>query len=184
MKIFIAAYIIAFGDFVTSETLVREAGEVRKDEIIDFNSNRSNIISGIRNVILAIISPLPPMSGPLWAGVTATISMRYRDGRKAMDSLIGGMGTFRIATFISVILIPVVSLMKPIFPIAIALTLLIQGFICARLAMEYCKTDTDRGIAGIMAVILFARGAAWGLVSGIVLYLMLEGIKKKKSKEV
>ena len=180
----IVAYIIAFGDFVTSETLVKEASEVREDEKIDFDSNRSNIISGIRNAILAIIAPLPPLSGPLWAGVTATISIRYRDGRKAMDSLIGGMGTFRIATFVSVILIPVVSLMKPIFPIGIALTLLIQGFICTRLAMEYCKTDTDRGIAGIMAVILFAKGAAWGLASGIILYLLLEGFKKNENEEI
>ena len=101
-----------------------------------------------------------------------------------MDSLIGGMGTFRIATFISVILIPVVSLMKPIFPIGIALTLLIQGFICTRLAMEYCKTDTERGIAGITAAILFTKGAAWGLASGIILYLLLEGFKKDKDEEV
>lgn len=180
----IVTYIIAFGDFVTSETLVKEAAEVRDDEKIDFNSNRSNIISGIRNAVLAIIAPLPPLSGPLWAGVTATIAIRYRDGRKAMDSLIGGMGTFRIATFISVILIPVVYLMKPIFPIGISLALLIQGFICARLAMEYCKNDTDRGIAGIMAVILFARGAAWGLASGILLYLLLEGFKKNKNSEI
>lgn len=174
----VITYIIAFGDFVTSETLVREAAKYREDEIIDFDSNRSNIISGIRNLILGIFTPFPPFAGPLWAGMTATISLRYKDGRKAMDSLIGGMGTFRIATFISVITIPIVSFMKPIFPIAISITLLLQGYICASLAMEYCKTDIDKGIAGIMGVILFVKGAAWGLISGIFLYILLAGFKK------
>lgn len=171
-------YIIAFGDFVTSETLIKEAVEDRDDEKIDFDSNRSNVISGIRNTILAILAPFPPLSGPLWAGITATIALRYKDGRKAMDSLIGGMGTFRLATFISVILIPIVSIMKPVFPIGIALTLLTQGFICARLAMEFCKTDLDRGVAGFMAVILFTKGAAYGLIAGIILHLLLIGFKK------
>lgn len=178
----IVIYIIAFGDFVTSETLVKEVKECRDDEKIDFDANRSNLISGIRNSILAFIAPFPPLSGPLWAGATATIALRYKDGRKAMDSLIGGMGTFRLATFISVIIIPIVSIMKPIFPIGMAITLLTQGFICARLAMEYCKTDTDKGIAGFMAVILFTKGAAWGLISGILLHFILVGFKKENSK--
>ena len=35
-------YVIAFGDFVTSESLIEEAKAERDDEIIDFNSSRSN----------------------------------------------------------------------------------------------------------------------------------------------
>ena len=50
----IAVYIIAFGDFVSSEQLIRSAEEVRTDEHIDFNANRSNIISAIRNIIQAL----------------------------------------------------------------------------------------------------------------------------------
>ncbi|OJT74545.1 hypothetical protein BM530_14965, partial [Clostridioides difficile] len=44
-------YIIAFGDFITGENLVLSESENRKDEYIDFNSNRSNVISGIRNIL-------------------------------------------------------------------------------------------------------------------------------------
>lgn len=55
---------------------------------------------------------------------------------------------------------------------------LTQGFICARLAMEFCKTDLDRGVAGFMAVILFTKGAAYGLIAGIILHLLLIGFKK------
>lgn len=89
----IMVYIIAFGDFVTGEALIKEADEIRKDEKIDFNSNRSNLISGFRNVVMAFITPYVPLCGPLWAAVTAAVSQRYKEGREAMDSIFGGVGT-------------------------------------------------------------------------------------------
>ena len=61
----IVVYIIAFGDFVTSEELLRSADEVRQDEKIDFNANRSNVISGIRNVAMALCCPYTQTCGPL-----------------------------------------------------------------------------------------------------------------------
>lgn len=114
-------YVLAFGDFVTSETLVKEAQESRNDEHIDFNSSRSNLINGLRNSILGIFAPFPPLAGPLWVGMTVSVAMRYREGEKAMKSLIGGMSSFRMATFLSVILIPIVSFMKPIMEVGSAL---------------------------------------------------------------
>ena len=45
----LVCYVIAFGDFVTTETLVSEARQARDDEYIDFNSSRSNLVSGLRN---------------------------------------------------------------------------------------------------------------------------------------
>ena len=174
----IMAYIIAFGDFVTSEALITEADKVRTDEKIDFNSNRSNLISGIRNIIMALVAPFVPMCGPLWAAVTAAVATRYKEGRAAMDSIFGGVGTFRFVTFIAVALIPVVSLVQPVLPVALSLTLLVQGYVCTRLAMKLCITDADRGIAGVMAAILATRGAAWGLGIGIILYILIVGFKK------
>ncbi|HBV67562.1 MAG TPA: hypothetical protein DEF04_04800 [Clostridiales bacterium] len=173
-------YVLAFGDFVTSETLIKEAQTSRKDEHIDFNSSRSNLISGIRNLILGIIAPFPPLAGPLWVGMTVSVSMRYKEGKKAMKSLIGGMSTFRIATFLSVILIPIVSFMKPIMGVGSAITLLFQAFVCARIGMEYCKTDTDKSIAGIMAAVLAFKGSAWALLVGIALNIILSNRECKK----
>lgn len=172
------AYIIAFGDFVTSESLIREADEVRKDEHIDFNANRSNLISGIRNLIQAFISPYTQLSGPLWAAVTASISQRFKDGREAMDSLVGGMGTFRWTTMIAVATIPVVTLVQPVLPVALSLTLLVQGYICTRLAMDMCNTEMDKGIAGVMGTIIVAKSAAWGLAVGIILHFLLSSKKE------
>lgn len=44
----LVCYVIAFGDFVTTETLVSEARQARDDEYIDFNSSRSNLVSGLK----------------------------------------------------------------------------------------------------------------------------------------
>lgn len=177
----VMAYIIAFGDFVTSETLIREADEARPDEKVDFNANRSNLISGIRNIIQSLISPYTQLSGPLWAAVTASVSQRYKDGRDAMDSLVGGMGTFRWTSLLMVAIVPIVSLVQPVLPVALSLTLLVQGYICTRLAMDMCETEMDKGIAGVMGTVIVAKSAAWGLAVGIILHLLLSS---KKTAEV
>lgn len=175
-------YVLAFGDFVTSETLVKEAQESRNDEHIDFNSSRSNLISGLRNFILGIFAPFPPLAGPLWVGQTVSVAMRYREGEKAMKSLIGGMSSFRMATFLSVILIPIVSFMKPIMGVGSAITLLFQAYVCARIGMEYCKSNTDKSIAGVMAAVLAFKGSGWALLVGILMNLALSNMDFQKKK--
>ena len=157
----LVSYIIAFGDFITSETLLREAQEFRNDEYLDFNSSRSNLVCGLRNLLLGFFAPFPPLCGPLWVGMTVSVSQRYREGKEAMKSLIGGMASFRIATFASVLLIPVVEFFRPIFGVSSSITLLFQAFVCARIGMAYCKTDRDKMIAGVMAAILATQGTAW-----------------------
>lgn len=175
-------YVLAFGDFVTSETLVKEAQESRDDEHIDFNSSRSNLISGLRNLILAIFAPFPPLAGPLWVGMTVSVAMRYREGKKAMKSLIGGMSSFRMATFLSVILVPVVSFMKPIMGVGSAITLLFQAYVCARIGMEYCRSNTDKSIAGVMAAVLAFKGSGWALLVGFAMNFLLSNIDFQKEK--
>lgn len=171
----IAVYIIAFGEIVTSDVILKEAGEERKDEIIDFNSNRSNIIAGVRNLILALICPFTPLSGPLWAAISIAICERYKEGRKAVDTIFSSMGSFRISAAICVTLMPVASLCKPVLPIALGLTLLVQGFACSYIAIDTVKNDKiAAGIAGVVGAIIAMKGVTWGLGIGIVLFLILE----------
>ena len=179
----IVVYIIAFGDFVTSEELIRSADEVRRDEKIDFNANRSNIISGIRNVAMALCCPYTQTCGPLWAAVTAAVSQRYKEGPKAMESIYSGAGTFRWCTFICVALIPISSLLQSVLPVALSLTLIVQGFICTQLAMNMCRTDIERGICGVMGIILALQGAAWGLAVGLILFFLLFESKKNQEQQ-
>ena len=78
-------------------------------------------------------------------------------------------------TFISVAIVPIVSLLQPTLPVALSLTLLVQGYVCTRLAISICEKPIDTGIAGVMASIIAIKGAAWGLGVGIILVLLLLG---------
>lgn len=178
----IVVYIIAFGDFVTSEALLNEADEMRPDEKINFDANRSNLISGIRNITMGLFTPYPPLCGPLWAAITTSVAERYKEGPDKMESIFSGVGTFRWTSFIAVALTPIVTLVQPILPAATALTLLVQGFVCVRLAIETADTHIDRGIAGIIGAIIVVRGASIGLAAGILLHLILSKRKKKDSE--
>jgi hypothetical protein len=184
LPLLIAVYIIAFGDFVLAETVIRTADEERKDEILEFNPNRSNLISGIRNALLSVFSPYTQLAGPLWAAVTVSVGERYKHGRDAMDSFWGGIGTFRIMTFVGVSLMPIVSLVRPALSVALALTLVVQGFACAYIAMSMLNNNYQRGVAGFMAVLLALKGASWGLGVGILLWLCCEWRPKAKVSEL
>jgi len=168
-----AAYIIAFGDFVLAEVVVKEADVVRQDEVIEFNPTRSNLISGFRNLIMGLLAPYGPLCGPLWAGGTIAIAERYKHGRQAMDSIYGGCASFIIAMFIASLFLPVISLVRPVLPAALSLTLLVQGYACFYIAMNMCRTNQERGIAGTMAIFLAAKSAAWGLGIGVLLVFLI-----------
>ena len=156
----LVCYVIAFGDFVTTETLVSEARQARDDEYIDFNSSRSNLVSGLRNLILSIIAPFLPFRSVMgWNDCIRIHALQ--EGKKAMKSLLGGMASFRLATFLSVLIIPVVSFFRPIFGVGSSITLMFQAFVCARIGMDYCKSDRDKMIAGVMAAVLATQGTAW-----------------------
>lgn len=187
----ISAYIIAFGDFVVAEVVAKDSNKARNDEFKDFNPNRSNIIVGIRNFIMGLFAPFTPLCGPLWAGTTIAIYERYKSGRKDMDTIYGGIASLMIAMLIGLFFLPIISLSKPILPAALSLTLVVQGFACLYIAMEMVKTREERGISGIMGIFLAFRGAGWGLVAGIVLYLIIgnreysmETSKKSKNESV
>lgn len=176
----IAAYIIAFGDFVLAEVVTKDAEATRGDEHIDFNPNRSNIISGIRNLIMGLFAPYAPLNGPLWAGGTIAVAERYKHGRKDMDSVFGGLSSYTAAMALAAFFTPIVTLVKPVLPAGLALTLIVQGFACAYIALDMVKSKEERGVAGIMAIFLAFRGSAWGLAVGIILHLLI-GVNKSQS---
>lgn len=166
-------YIISFSDFITTQSLVSDAQRVRNDEYIDFNENRSNLIIGIRNLLLGSLAPFPPFAGPLWAGMMVSVTQRYKEGKEAMESLFAAMGSFRIGTFLCVILIPITSFMQPVFSVGGAITLMFQGIVSGKIGLEYCNNELDRLIAPFTAVVIALEGSLWGLVVGILLHLLL-----------
>lgn len=182
----IIAYIIAFGDIIVGKTLIQTAEEIRKDEKIDCDVSRVHVVTAIRNLIHAFFAPYPGLAGPLWTPVQATVVERYKYGRKAMDSIHSGMGTFWIAGFLALFILPLVSLFQPVLPVALSLTLIITGYVCISVGIEQATTNVERGVAGIMAIVLAVHGATYGLIAGIILYFLIEktSLFKKKEEEV
>ncbi len=171
----LAAYIVLFGDVLQSKAILEEADEIRKDEKIDYNPNRAHLIFGGRNLGMSIFGPDVVMCGPLWAAMHVVIVERYKQGKKAMDSIFGGSGSFRWGTNTGLLLLPIVSLVKPILGVALALTLLIQGFVSVRIGILESRSQKDLGIAGIIAAVLVIKGAAWAFAIGAVLNALIYG---------
>ena len=175
-------YLIAFGEVVVSETIMKDAGEARKDEKIDYSINRANVLIGTRNVILSAVAPFPPLAGPIWVGGTVATAERYKQGRDAMDSIYDGVGTFMFGIVPPILVLPLITLLAPVFPVGMIVTMMLTGFACGYVAMNMLKTREDQGIAIMMGVTIFARGAAIGLITGLVLHLAINAVMKPKAK--
>ncbi|QEW07049.1 solute carrier family 23 protein [Nitrincola iocasae] len=179
----IIAYIIAFGDIIVGQSLLKRVDHLRPDEKIEVNVDRVHLVTGIRNLMHSFFAPYPGLAGPLFTGVMATIAERYRYGRGAMDTIYSGAGVFWIVGFIALFLLPLVTLFRPVLPIALSITLLITGYLCIAVAVEQIDNATSMGVAGIMGVVLATHGAAWGLGIGFVLWLLIELRSKQSLKE-
>ncbi|SDI22516.1 Permease family protein [Alteribacillus persepolensis] len=168
------AYIIAYGDIVVGTFLVDKAQKARPDEKIHLDLKNMHVLAFIRNMIHALLAPHPGLAGPIFTAGTATILERYKYGRKAMDSVYSGSISLIAAMLIATLLLPLVTLFQPVLPIALSLTLIITGYLCISIGFEQVTTQSERGVAGIMAIVLFTYGAAHALVAGFVLYFLIQ----------
>ncbi|MCL2616878.1 MAG: hypothetical protein FWD96_04450 [Defluviitaleaceae bacterium] len=167
------AYLICFGDFITSEALLADAEKGRGDERVEYNPDRSNLIVGIRNAILAFIAPYAPLNGPIWVGGVVATCERYKQGRSEMDSLYGGMSAYIFFMAIAALFLPVVSLFRPALPVAMTITMMVTGWACGFIAINMCKTREEQGIALIMGIAIAFQSAAIGLAVGVLLHLFI-----------
>jgi len=167
------AYLICFGDFITSEAILIDADRSRDDEKIEYNIDRSNLIVGIRNMILALIAPYAPLNGPIWVGGTVATCERYKQGKKEMSSIYSGMSAYIFFMAIAAIFLPVVSLFRPALPVAMTITMMVTGWACGYIAMNMCKSREEQGIALIMGIAIAFQSAAVGLAVGVVLHLFI-----------
>lgn len=166
------AWIIAYGDFITVQQLGLQA--LREDEYIEFDSNRTNAICGIRNLLLGLFAPYPALAGPLSAPYCVATYQRYKqDGRQGMDSIYDGSGTNIIFTGIGMFIYPVYEAAAAASGAILVVVLCIQGFVCAQIFHDLCRDKTDQGVAGMIAGFILARGGGVGLIAGSVLYLLI-----------
>lgn len=179
----LAAYIVVFGDVLQAKAVLHEAAVVRTDENVVYNPNRAHLIFGGRNVLMSVFGPDTTMCGPLWAAMHVVTSERYKKGPKAMQSIFSGAGSFRWGTNTGLFLLPIVSLVEPILGVALALTLLVQGFVSIKVGILEARSKTELGVAGVIAAILALKGAAWGFAAGVILVALVYTIDFFKGED-
>jgi len=171
-------YIILFGDIITGIEILKGAISTRKDEKIDFSSTRTHISTGIRNIAMALTAPFAATQGSLWAGVHVIIVKRWSEGRKSMDSLYTGISSYYIFGFpILFLAFPITTALKPMLPIALALTLGLTGFACAYIAMNIPKNEAERGVVLLGACALAFFPPFLGLMIALASVWLLLGFK-------
>lgn len=171
------AYVIAFGDIIIGFTLVRRVDHIRTDEKIEENVDRVHLVTAMRNALHAFFAPWPGLSGPLFTAAHATVAERYAMGKKSMDSIYSGGGTFWISGMLALFMLPLVTFFKPVLPIALSLTLILTAYICILVGMEQLKNSTERGVAGIVAITLSMpdpKSTLYAVGIGLILYFLLE----------
>lgn len=169
-------YTILFGDLLTGIAILKEAEPSRPDDKITLDSSRSHIVIAIRNVVMGLFAPFFPTQGCLWTGVHVVVVQRWKEGRDKMESLIGGISAYYMYGFpVLLLLLPVVTFLKPFMPIALVLTLILTGFACSYVALAMPKGKEERGVMLLTAFFLVFFEPWVGLVVGILAALLLIG---------
>ena len=177
----IMCYVIAFGDIVGGTAFLQDTKRYRQDEYIDISPDRTNMCCGFRNLIEAFFSPTCTMSGPLWSAMTVSVAERYKTGKENMYSIFGGSCSFNTTKWICQLIVPLMALIRPILPLAMAQTLIIQAFGSFYVGMNMARTNVERGVAGITAgAIAICPNPSYGLFVGIVLCIFIEVINMNR----
>ena len=171
-------YILFFGDVVTGNEMIEQAQTHRSDEKLELNSSRAHMATGIRNVIMGIFAPFFSTQGVLWTGIQVILLKRWTEGRDKVDSIFDSIGSFyAFGLPFLFILLPLVTLLEPLLPVALAVTLILTAFACATLALSLVNDATERG-AMVITAMAFSVFEPWiGLLIGIITIGALCGFK-------
>lgn len=171
-------YILFFGDVVTGDEMIEEAQRDRPDEKLDVNHSRAHLATGIRNAIMGVVAPFFTTQGVLWTGIQVVILKRWTMGREKVDSIFDAIGSFYVFGLpILFVFLPIVTVLQPLLPVALAVTLILTGFACATLALSLVKDATERG-AMVITAMAFALLEPWlGLLIGVITVATLVGPK-------
>ena len=169
-------YILFFGDLVTGNEMIEQAQRERSDEKLELNSSRAHMATGIRNVLMGLSAPFFATQGVLWTGIQVVLLKGWSEGRDKVDSIFDSIGSFYVfgLPFLFIIL-PFVTLLEPLLPLALAVTLVLTAFACAILALSQVQDTTERG-AMVITAMAFSVFEPWlGLLVGIAVIAALCG---------
>jgi len=171
-------YILFFGDLVTGNEMIEQTQTSRPDEKLEINNSRAHMATGIRNTLMSITAPFFGTQGVLWTGIQVVLLKRWSGGRKEVDSLYDSISSFYVFGIpLLFILMPVVTLLQPMLPVALAVTLILTAFACATLALSLVDDATERG-AMVITAMAFSVFEPWiGLLTGLATIVALCGVK-------
>ena len=177
-------YILFFGDVVTGNEMIEEAQKARSDEKLELDGSRAHMATGIRNILMGIVAPFFATQGVLWTGIQVILLKRWTQGRDKLDSIFDSIGSFyAFGLPFLFILLPLVTLLKPLLPVALAVTLVLTAFACATLALSLVKDATERG-AMVITAMAFSVFEPWiGLLVGVVTIVGLCGVNVFKPQK-
>ena len=169
-------YVILFGDMITGIAIIESAAPARPDERIEIDLTRTHLSTGIRNAAMGLFVPFYPTQGLLWTGVHVIVVNRWAEGRKAMDSLFTGIASYYMWGLpILYLFLPLVTALRPMLPIALALTLVLTGFACAYVAMDMVRGRAGRGTAVLGGCALALFNPWMGLAIAVLTVALLTG---------
>jgi hypothetical protein len=179
-------YVLFFGDVVTGNEMIEQAQISRTDETLELNGSRAHMATGIRNILMGIIAPFFATQGVLWTGIQVILLKRWSQGRDKVDSIFDSIGSFyAFGLPFLFICLPFVTLLEPLLPLALAVTLVLTAFACATLALSLVQDATERG-AMVITAMSFSVFVPWvGLLVGIIVIAALCGFQvfmPKKAK--
>ena len=94
--------------------------------------------------------------------------------RNIIQSLFCPTVTLSGPLWVCCLILPLVALIRPILPLSMSLTLMIQAFGCFYVALGLCKNNTQRGVAGLIGGVLAITNPQTGLLVGIVISFICE----------
>jgi hypothetical protein len=171
-------YILFFGDLITGNEMIEQAQKSRSDEKLELDSSRAHMATGIRNVVMGIVAPFFATQGVLWTGIQVVLLKRWAEGRDKVDSIFDSIGSFyAFGLPILFVFLPLVTLLEPLLPLALAVTLILTAFACATLALSLVNDATERG-AMLITAMAFSVFDPWlGLLIGVITIVVLCGPK-------
>ena len=174
------AYMLLFGDLITGTEVLNDGADERPDEKLDINLTRTHYSVGIRNAIMGFIGPFFPTQGVLWTGIHVLVVNRWREGRQTMESLYDGMGSYGLfGFFLFFLALPLVTLLQPLMPVALTVTLILTAFACAYVGMSQARDPIEQGSL-LMIGIAIAFFPAWlGLLCGVGLSALLLNLREE-----
>ena len=140
---------------------------------------------GIRNVISAIFAPFFSYQGILATGPHIIIIDRWKKGKKEMDSIFDGIGSYTSFGFPwFYFVVPLMTFLVSLQCIIFTQFMVLTAMGCCQVAMSLVKTSTERGASLIMAVLIisFPEDPGKALLIGLVVILLMVGWGGKSNK--